>query len=83
MKPYLKYRDMGRVTIETLPTITKASWGRKVEAFQIELTPEASEHIISRDTLDGVIIAKFKIFQYLFDSVTEVYIIPDKNIASV
>lgn len=83
METYIKYRDMGLVTIDTLPTITKGSWGRKVEAFQIELTPKASEHIISRDTLDDVITAKYKIFQYLFDSVTEVHIIPDKNSALV
>ena len=30
-----------------------------------------------------MITAKFKIFQYVFDSVTEVHAIPDKNIASV
>lgn len=83
MDKYIEYRNRGLVTIDTLPTITKGSWGRKIEAFQIHLTPKASEHIISRDTLDDVITAKFKICQYLFDSVTEVHIIPDKNIASV
>ena len=56
MKP-LKYRDMGCVTIDTLPTITNVSWGRKIEAFQIQLTPKASEYIISHDTLDDVITA--------------------------
>ena len=30
-----------------------------------------------------MITAKFKIFQYVFDSVTEVHIIPDKNSALV
>lgn len=83
MDKYIDYRDRGLVTIDTLPTITQGSWGRKIEAFQIQLTPKASEHIISRDTLDDVITAKFKIFQYVFDSVTEVHIIPDKNIAYV
>ncbi|TXE10338.1 hypothetical protein ES711_00025 [Gelidibacter salicanalis] len=83
MDKYIDYRDRGLVTIDTLPTITLGSWGRKIEAFQIQLTPKASEHNIERDTLDDVITAKFKFFQYVFDSVTEVHIIPDKNIAYV
>lgn len=85
MEPYIRLRDLGLVTIDTLNTIEggKQSWGRKVEFFQVDLTPKALKHVVSSDTIDGVITAKFNVFQYDFDGVTEIHEIPEKNIASV
>lgn len=83
MKIYTKYKEMGLITIDTLPAEKTGSWGRKKEVYQINLTSKATPHIIKTDTLNGKITAKVKVFQYLFDSVTEVHEIPEKNTASV
>lgn len=83
MKIYTKYKEMGLVTIDTLPTEKSGSWGRKKEVYQMNLTSKAIPHIIKTDTLNGKITAKVKVLQYIFDSVTEVHEIPDKNTASV
>ena len=83
MELYTKYKEMGLVTIDTLPTEETGTWGRKKESYQINLTSKATPHIIKTDTLNGKITAKAKVFQYLFDSVTEVHEIPNKNTASV
>lgn len=83
MKIYTKYKELGLVTIDTLPTEKSGSWGRKKEVYQINLTSKATPHIIKTDTLNGKITAKVKVLQYIFDSVTEVHEIPEKNTASV
>lgn len=83
MEQYVKYADLGLVTIDTLPTTKSGSWGRTVEAYQVNLTPKATEQIISTDTVNNVIMAKVKVFQYVFDGVTEIHEIPEKNTASV
>lgn len=83
MKIYTKYKEMGLITIDTLPVEKSGSWGRKKEVYQINLTSKATPHIIKTDTLNGKITAKVKVFQYLFDSVTEIHEIPEKNTASV
>lgn len=83
MKLYTKYKEMGLVTIDTLPAEKSGSWGIKKELYQVNLTEKATPHIIKTDTVNDKITAKVKVFQYIFDSVTEVHEIPDKNTASV
>lgn len=83
MKIYTKYKEMGLVTIDTFPAEKSGSWGRKKELYQVNLTEKAIPHIIKTDTVNDKITAKVKVFQYIFDSVTEVHEIPEKNTASV
>lgn len=83
MVKYIKFQEMGLVTIDTLDTKT-GSLGSKTEIYNIKLTPKAEELIVG-DVKDrsGSLTAKLKICEYKFKEVREVQILPEKNAAKV
>lgn len=82
MNEYIELSEKGLITIDTLPN-RKENFGRVKEVYQISFTPKASEMLMSSDTLHGKVTGKFRTCEYIFDSVTEVHEIPNKNSASV